>query len=129
MSEPLERLSRFTPDAGGLDRDGLLYAAGRASARPNRGWITLAAGLALTQTLTLVLLWPRPALPTAQLPLPPAPDESYSPDEPESPGLLSVRDGLLGTDPERRPEAPRAGTFVEPEPPLRAFAPSPAMLY
>ena len=40
MSEPiLERLSRFTPDAGGLDRDALLFAAGRESARPNRGWM------------------------------------------------------------------------------------------
>ena len=38
MSEPiLERLSRFTPDAGRLDRDALLFAAGRESARPNRG--------------------------------------------------------------------------------------------
>ena len=35
MSEPfLERLSRFTPDAGGLDRDALLFAAGRALRPP-----------------------------------------------------------------------------------------------
>jgi hypothetical protein len=47
--EPVvERLSRFTPDAGGLDRDSLLFAAGRASARPNRPWVALAAGLALS---------------------------------------------------------------------------------
>ena len=47
MSEPiLERLSRFTPDAGRLDRDALLFAAGRSSARPNRGWKTLATLLA-----------------------------------------------------------------------------------
>ena len=33
MSESfIERLSRFTPDAGALDRDSLLYAAGRESA-------------------------------------------------------------------------------------------------
>ena len=39
MSEPIvERLSRFTPDAGRLDRDSLLYEAGRKSARPNRAW-------------------------------------------------------------------------------------------
>jgi hypothetical protein len=61
MSEPfLERLIRFTPNAGGLDRDALLFAAGRGSARPNRGWITLATLLANTQILSLVLLWPRP---------------------------------------------------------------------
>ena len=46
MSEPLaERLSRFTPDGSGLDRDALLFAAGRASARPNRRWVALAAAL------------------------------------------------------------------------------------
>jgi hypothetical protein len=59
MSEPfLERLSRFTPDASRLDRDALLFAAGRSSARPNTGWITLASLLAGTQVLSLVLLWP-----------------------------------------------------------------------
>src|SRR3569623_582841 len=59
MSEPLvERLSRFTPDAGGLDRDALLFAAGRRSARPNRGWKCLSAVLAGTQLLALALLWP-----------------------------------------------------------------------
>ena len=63
MSEPfLERLSRFTPDAGRLDRDALLFAAGRNSARPNRGWMTMAGLLAGTQALSLVLLWP-PASP------------------------------------------------------------------
>ena len=51
MSEEfLERLSRFKPDAGGLDRDALLFATGRASARPNRGWVALAALLAATVT-------------------------------------------------------------------------------
>ena len=130
MSEPLlERLSRFTPDAGGLDRDGLLYAAGRASARPNRGWIALAAGLAVTQALTLVLLWPRPAPTAPQVALPPAPLESYAPEEPESPDLLTARQGLLQADPEPPPVAPKPGTFVEPEPPLRAFAPPSSMLY
>ena len=64
MSEPfVERLSRFTPHAGGLDRDALLFAAGRGSVRPNRGWIALAALLANTQVLSLVLLWPRPTPP------------------------------------------------------------------
>ena len=53
MSEPfLERLSRFTPNAGGLDRDALLFAAGRASARPNRAWIALATLLTSTQVLS-----------------------------------------------------------------------------
>ena len=34
MSEPFaERLSRFTPDGGGLDRDALLFAARTRSVR------------------------------------------------------------------------------------------------
>ena len=54
MSEPsLERLSRFTPDTGGLDRDALLFAAGRSSVRPARGWIALASVLTGTQALSL----------------------------------------------------------------------------
>ena len=60
MSEPLaERLSRFTPDAGELDRDALLFAAGRASARPGRRWKAVAGALAASQLLTLLFLWPR----------------------------------------------------------------------
>ena len=60
MSEAfIERLNRFTPDAGGLDRDTLLFEAGRASARPNRAWMGLSAVLASTQMLALVFLWPQ----------------------------------------------------------------------
>ena len=59
MSEPFaERLSRFTPDGSGLDRDALLFAAGRASVRHNRRWRVVAGGLAASQLLTLLLLWP-----------------------------------------------------------------------
>jgi hypothetical protein len=66
MSEPfLERLSRFTPDAGRLDRDALLFAAGRSSVRPGRGWMTMAGLLAGTQALSLVLLWPHASPPPA----------------------------------------------------------------
>jgi len=64
MSEELtERLSRFTPAGGALDRDAVVFAAGRASARPSRRWVALAGGLAASQLLTLALLWPRPAAP------------------------------------------------------------------
>jgi hypothetical protein len=64
MSRPIaELLSRFTPDGTALDRDALLFAAGRASARPNRAWIVLAACLALSQAVTLAALTFRPAGP------------------------------------------------------------------
>jgi hypothetical protein len=61
MSEPLEeRLSKLTPAGTGLDRDALLFEAGRASARPGRRWPALASLLALSQAVTLtLLLWPR----------------------------------------------------------------------
>jgi hypothetical protein len=136
MSEPVvERLSRFTPDAGGLDRDALLFAAGRASARPNRIWIALAAALAVSQALTLTLWWLQPAPPVAHLPVPapsqsapPMPPEPVTPDSSESPGHWSARRNVLGLDLEDRPTPAPAGNFVESGPPLRAFAPPPPSL-
>jgi hypothetical protein len=134
MSEPiLERLSRFTPDAGRLDRDALLFAAGRASARPNRGWMTLASLLAGTQALSLALLWPHSSPPVERstvsvvgVPAPSAAPEPPASGASDDPGLWSARRGLL------RPEAVDhpAGdvTFIESEPPLRALPPPPSLL-
>lgn len=126
MSESfLERLSRFTPDAGRVDRDALLFATGRASARPNRGWISLAAVLASTQLLSLVFLWPHATPPgvgtSTQVANAPAPSMLPGPPAFETsanPGLWSVRPSLLKSDPEGRPDT---GTFVDSGPPLRAF--------
>jgi hypothetical protein len=56
-----DRLSRFTPNGAGLDRDAILFAAGRRSARSSRLWPLVAGMLAATQALTLVMLWPAPA--------------------------------------------------------------------
>jgi hypothetical protein len=57
----IRRLSRFTPDSAGLDRDAFLFAAGRASARPNRRWMALTGALAASQVITLGLfLWAGP---------------------------------------------------------------------
>ena len=62
MSESLpECLSKFTPSAGRLDRDALLFTAGRNSARPSRVWQGLSSVLATTQLLMIVCLWPYPA--------------------------------------------------------------------
>jgi len=59
--DPLaERLGRFTPNAGGLDRDALLYAAGRASAHSSWVWPALAGLLGISQVATLTLLLTRP---------------------------------------------------------------------
>ena len=135
MSEPiLEHLSRFTPDAGGLDRDALLFAAGRNSVRPNRGWATAASLLAATQALSLVLLWPRPSPPAspgamsiANAPIPPRElEHSRSEAFPRPPQVLSARHNLLEPDLEARPAADV--TFIDQGPPLRAVAPLPASL-
>ncbi len=120
MSEPfLERLSRFTPDAGGLDRDALLFAAGRGSARPNRGWKALTGLLAGTQMLSLVLLFHgttpqavgfREAV--ADVPVPPAVLE------PANPGVSSARHALLDATTERPPADDV--DFIDRGPPLHA---------
>jgi hypothetical protein len=133
MSEPfIERLSRFTPDAGGLDRDALLYAAGRASARPNRAWIALAAALALTQPLSLVLLWlylipPAAHVPAdvVSLPAPAATVESAAAESSESAGLWSARYSVWGLEAAKSSVPAQAVTFIDSGPPLRAFGPPP----
>jgi hypothetical protein len=133
MSEPfIERLNRFTPNAGGLDRDALLYAAGRASARPNRAWIALATALALAQPLSLVLLWPHPVPPAtrvrvdvASLPTPSATVESPAPDASEGAGLWSAGSSLSELEAAKSPVPAQAVRFIESGPPLRAFGPPP----
>jgi hypothetical protein len=134
MSEPsLERLIRFTPDAGELDRDALLFAAGRSSARPNRGWMALAALLGGTQVLSLALLWPpmgpRPGGltgPMAAAPSAPVTLEPPTSGAPAGPGRWVARRSLLEAESPDRP----AGdvTLIESGPPLRAFAPPPPSL-
>jgi hypothetical protein len=136
MSEPfLERLSRFTPSAGGLDRDSLLFAAGRGSARPNRGWITVATLLANTQILSLILLWPRPTPPEGQLTvaaavapitLPPTTLESPTPAPLASQGAWWSRGRLF--EPDKDELAVHSVTLIESGPPLTIFGPLPASL-
>jgi hypothetical protein len=124
MSEPfLERMSRFTPDAGSVNRDALLFATGRASARPNRGWIALAGALAATQVLSLALLWPHSTLPGAGSPVQFANAPSADPEPPPlpNPGMLVARH-TLESEPDDRPDT---GTFVDTGPPLRAFGSPP----
>jgi hypothetical protein len=134
--DPLtRRLSQFTPDAGGLDRDELLFAAGRASARPNRRWIALAGTLAACQLMMLGLyFWPNPvALVPGPMPEP-APMVKVVPPVPlpveresESAQAWRLRQRLIETE----GNLPVSG-FTEPmvpsEPGLRAFGPLPAEL-
>jgi hypothetical protein len=127
MSEPfLERMSRFTPDAGRVNRDALLFATGRASARPNRAWIALAGALMATQALSLALLWPHSTLPGAGSPVQVANAPSAAPEQPAlpNPGVLLARHSLEWETDDR----PDTGTFVDSGPPLRAFGSPPSSI-
>ncbi len=83
-----DRLARFTPAAGRLDRDEILFQAGRASAPTPRVWKLAVAGLIVSN---LVALAPRPAPPS---PVPVADAPRSEPVElpaaapPESPGVV-----------------------------------------
>ena len=126
MSEFLERLSRFTPDAGRVDRDALLFATGRASARPNRVWIALVGALVTTQALSVVLLWSQPVTPSVG---PPAQVAHTAPATSEAstvpiPGSILAH-YRLDLEAEQRPET---GTFVDTGPPLRAYDSPPASI-
>jgi hypothetical protein len=116
-----DRLARFTPNAAGLDRDALLFAAGRQSARGSRLWPAAVALLAISQVITLVMLWPRPVEPApagSVAPMVhPAPDLSIPPSS-------SPRDvWTAGSSPDvlSAPPAARPGEmFVTSDPPLTA---------
>jgi hypothetical protein len=131
MSEPLaERLSAFTPDGSGLDRDGLLFAAGKASARPNTWWVALAGLLAAGQVATLVWLWPKPpprvVTPAPVVaPAPAEPDEHPAPaPPPESSPAPSMVDRRRWTEDAESPRPAPARSLVPDAPPLHAFAAS-----
>jgi hypothetical protein len=133
MSEPLaERLSRFTPNATSLDRDTLLFAAGRASVRPSRRWQALAGVLAVSQLLTLVCLWPRTA-PPLETPFAAAKSSrSETASEPPAEGDASkwraLRERMLETDLDN-PATSSDEPTIPPDSPLRAFGnPPPSLL-
>lgn len=128
MSEPFaERLSRFTPDASGLNRDALLFAAGRASVRPQRRWQLLAGMLAACWLLTFVSLWPR--TPPLATPFVTHASPDRTPEEeplPIPPYFWTPRTGLLSMDLDN-PEPLSDEPMTPPEPPLRVFGTPPAM--
>lgn len=107
MSEDvIHKLTRFSPMATDLDRDVLLFRAGRASA-PSARWWRIAVGILVATQVGTVALWlgfTRPAPPIAapvQIPavealdetVEPPPRNSYlilsriDPDDPAFPGL------------------------------------------
>ena len=127
MSEQfLERLTRFTPDAGKLNRDELLFEAGRRSTRPNRAWKTAASVLAVTQCLSLVLLVPgtRPvqsvdSVVQRQGPASSSSIEQLRPASSVIDGSWSLRSGPTDLDAERH--LSRNVTLIDSGQSLRAF--------
>jgi hypothetical protein len=131
MSEPFtERLSRFTPDGSGLNRDALLFAAGRASVRPNRRWRIVAGSLAASQLLTLVFLWPHTPHQGADDPRSFfAPSVAVEPPSPVPAAPRSwARNGLLLNELDDLPPPAVSDSLVPDDPPLRAFSPLSAFL-
>jgi hypothetical protein len=121
MSEPLaDRLKRFTPDGAALDRDALLFQAGRASVRPRRGWMLLALALAFSQAAMLAVFWPRPVPSVGPARVEPAqpPAEPLAPTPSPDPSewLTLNRQVFAETD---LPSGGLAGPLVPDEPHLR----------
>ncbi len=52
----IEKLARFSPASSSIDRDAMLFAAGRASAPRTRGWKATAGVLACSQVV-MVAMW------------------------------------------------------------------------
>jgi hypothetical protein len=111
-----DRLSRFTPNGSGLDRDAILFAAGQQAARGSWVWKAVAGLLAGTQVMTLIVLWPRDVQPApAPLSVPAvAPLTEPAPPSPPS-DIWTVR-----SSPDLIQSVPTAasGEFVSPGPTL-----------
>jgi hypothetical protein len=124
MSESfIDRLSRFTPDGAGLDRDRVLFEAGRASARPRGPWRALCASLAATQLITLSLwLWPRSldVAPTERT-VPPMAERPTPVPVAQVPTHLDLREQAVATEGNLPATAPVECTTVS-ESPLYALA-------
>jgi hypothetical protein len=142
--DAIARLSRFTPDSSGLDRDALLFAAGRASARPNRRLLALAGLLTASQVLTLgIFLWSRDARPEQGNRRPEIaverrePEtkrqeartvvEAAPPSPPESAGLWALRHVIHESEGNLAHSVPMEA-LAPSRPPLRAFGTPPADL-
>jgi hypothetical protein len=135
MREPIiESLRRFTPEGSSLNRDAILFAAGRASVRPNHGWMMLAGALAACQLVTLVLLWPRPT-PVMISNGPPFAAADIKPpltdDKLPSSGSTEIteiwtrnRQMLLSSDRDLPPPVADTGPMVPSDPPLYASSAS-----
>ena len=135
----IRQLSKLTPDGAGLDRDTVLFAAGKASARPSRRWKAASAVLAVSQVAILGLFLLRANEPTLlaedarKIPFSPSNWKWISP-LPKSATLTSdtatylvLRDRILSEDGAFPPSEPTDSALPD-RPPLRAFGQLPSEL-
>ncbi len=120
MSEDLtKKLSQFTPVH--LDRDAILFAAGRASARPKRIWKWTTLVLLITQSLTIGWLLLR-SNPQPNTPEPnPAPVTESATALPELPSVEPSPYSLIALAHNPDPVSADDYTPRFPSEPLRAF--------
>jgi hypothetical protein len=129
MSDPIEeRLGRLMPAGSALDRTALLFAAGRASAWPNRSWQALAGALAALQVVTLALLWPHPSAAPNSGPAPQMVDVAPTPHPPAEPSSLLVQRALAIQSDGDWPLPTATDTTTTLEEPLHVFSPPPDSL-
>jgi hypothetical protein len=95
MSESTEltqTLSKFTPDAGTLDADAILFAAGQGSMRTAlRRWQIFAAGLLLLNGVTVAVFWPKETVAVPPAGIPPIVETNPLPASP----VMSAPEGTL----------------------------------
>jgi hypothetical protein len=126
MPEPIvERLSRFTPDGSRLDRDALLFAAGRASVRPMAtAWSAAVGALIACQLVTLVLLWPQAKTPFTPTDNPPRIVElravDVAPIPADSSAIWTLSQSALRSETCDLPRGIAVDKLVAADPPLRA---------
>ena len=113
-----DRLGRFTPSALDLDRDAILFAAGRRAARGSWLWKAAAGLLAVSQAVTLVALWPNPPATVAPVAPTPAVVPAPEPVLPPSPPRSDVWTAAAGPDVLEAPSSPSTAQFVQADPPL-----------
>ena len=115
MADELTHLAKFTPTP--VDRDAILYAAGRASAPSRRPWQAVCAGLLTLQAVAVAAWLASPVTPPAfaePVPVPVVVPEEPRPWQPPDPSsYLALRDHL--DDP--LPPMP-SGSYAPPGKPL-----------
>ncbi len=106
--EVIGKLESFTPTLP--DRDAILFAAGRASAKPSPVWKRLAAVLATTQVLTLALWLNSRLSPPAEVSAPPSAEPTTAAETLPEPYFDPSSIYALSRNPERLSRSVAVGT-------------------